>query len=253
MARKRKQIEPEQYFDETGQLRFVSVETCEEMRNGEATQVEVRGFWSGEPHKSHFFALPEVPDKRGIKPSLKRRVGEEAESLAKIREALKHPIAPDADTVRKHRIPPSERRSPFKRGTLKWYRNELALAHDRIWSLEDQRDRLVAENGELSKIVLDTIQAPADHAGKNTGSRSSKYEQEYPKWSEIALDVLHRSGSYGLTDKQVVSKVANWLGIRVDRRVLNTWWTNEGPRIRAEAQRRWPSPTKLFGSLKTAR
>ena len=174
MARKRKQIEPEQYFDETGQLRFVSVETCEEMRNGEATQVEVRGFWSGEPHKSHFFALPEVPDKRGIRPSLKRRVGEEAESLAKIREALKHPITPDAKTAAKHRLASSERKPPFKRGTLKWYRNELALAQDRIHLIESERNALMAAYAELRDVVAKLIEAPV-RAG------SAGYHEAMPK------------------------------------------------------------------------
>jgi len=172
MARKKKQIEPEQYFDPTGQLRFIVTETFDRKDNRGDRKEEVRGFWTGEPHKSHFFALPGVPDKRGVTPSLKRRVRGEAAALIAIREALKHPIAPNAKTAAKHRLAPTERKSPLQRGTPEWYRNELALAQDRIYLLESERDALMAAYAELRKVVFKLIETPVRRG--SDGNREAK-------------------------------------------------------------------------------
>ena len=89
-------------------------------------------------------------------------------------------------------------------------------------------------------------------ARKNTGPRRSRHADKYPKWEEAALDVLRGAGARSRTDKQLVSSVMSVAARGVDRRVVNAWWKNEGDRIRAAAQRRWPNPTRIFGSLKTA-
>ena len=209
----------------------------------------VRGFWIGEPHKSCFIGIEPVADKRGVTDALKQRVRAERDVLALLREAYKHPLPVDAETAARHRLPPSERRTPYKWGTLAWYRNELALAQDRIRLLERERDALLEEKRERDPVMLYVVNSPRANARKNTAPRRSRHADKYPKWEDAALDVLRRAGARSRTDKQLVSSVMSVAARGVDRRVVNAWWKNEGDRIRAAAQRRWPNPTRMFGSL----
>jgi hypothetical protein len=124
-------------------------------------------------HDESQFESDKVADKRGITDSLKRRVRAEAAALDAMREILKHPRKPSPELAAKHRLAPSERPSPFEWGTLEWYRNELALAHERIRLLESERDRLLDEKRERDPVLLTQINMP----GKG-GSKSAEVKKD---------------------------------------------------------------------------
>jgi hypothetical protein len=156
MAKCKTKVKEPDYFEicATGQRYLV----VEEAFYGEG---RVRGFWMGEPRHSAFIRLENIADKRLITPALKRRLRAERAAYEAIIEAHRHPVTPDAETVAKDRIPPSERRSPYKWGTLAWYRNELALAQDRIRLLEGERETLLAEKWECDRVLLHAIEQPS--------------------------------------------------------------------------------------------
>lgn len=137
----------------------------------DASGIKWTGVWTGVRMGSAFVGK-EVTDKRGITETLKRRVRGEAKALELMKEAYRHPITPDAETSAKHRLPPSERRSPFEWGTMEWYRNELALAQGRIRQLEDECDRLIEEKRERDSILLEEIERPGK--GGSTSAESKK-------------------------------------------------------------------------------
>lgn len=126
-----------------------------------------------EAHDDPAFQSDSTPDKRGITDSLKRRVRAEAAALNALKETYKHPLKPSPELAAKHRLAPSERQSPFERGTLEWYRNELALAHERIRLLESERDRLLDEKRERDPVLLTQINMP----GKG-GSKSAEVKKD---------------------------------------------------------------------------
>lgn len=131
----------------------------------------VRGFWLGEPHRSAFIEWEAVADKRGVTASLKRRVRSEAAAQAALKEALQHPQPP---SPRLSRTPGSEPVTPPEHGTLEWYRNELALAQERIQRLEAENNRLLDEKRESDRVLLELIDSASDNGKKAAQNKKLK-------------------------------------------------------------------------------
>lgn len=142
----------------------------------------VRGFWLGEPHRSAFIEWEAVADKRGVTASLKRRVRNEAAAQAALKEALQHPLPRPS---RPPLTPGGEPVTPPAHGTLEWYRNELALAQERIQSLEAENSRLLDEKREHDPVMQYVVNGPSKIAkldreprGKNQAVDDSGWKKE---------------------------------------------------------------------------
>ena len=153
----------------------------------------VRGFWLGEPNQSAFIKMGSVADKRGITETLKASLRAEAAALANLKEAYANPITPDAETTAKHRLAPSERRSPFKSGTLEWYRNELALAQERIQLLECECVRLQEEKRERDPVLLGVVEQPTKIAQRSRPGRGKNKPRDRTAWIKHAREAMVRN------------------------------------------------------------
>lgn len=176
----------------------------------------VRGFYVGEPHKSSFVRIETIGDKRGVTDRLKRQVRAEVATQAALREAYKHPLVPS-----KRPTKPRAKQTPAPAwGTLDWYRNELAMAQDRIRLLESERDALLTEKRERDPVVQYVIEEPSKRASRPR-KRPSPYAAEFQQWIREAAKLLALS-PYA-DDKELATAIRKQTRTEAAARYIAEW------------------------------
>lgn len=173
------------------------------------------------------------PDKRGVTNALKRRVRGEEAALAALRESYRHPIEVPDELRAKHRLAPSERRPPFEWGTLDWYRNELALAQERIRLLESERDVLLAEKRERDPVMQYVVNGPRAIAELDRRPRGGNQPVDDSGWTKVAAKALAKNP--GLRPVEIADAIKGAAPGRSDR-YLRKWVRERESDLRAHGQ-----------------